>query len=415
MTPTKMGSRRKFIRSTATALGVVSVAPISGWAAQPSQRPNPYNSEQDVFSMIREQLLIPKERIYLNTGSLGPSPRAVVDEVMAKMWQLEANPVVENWGPLGKQMEEVRAKVGAFINAPADDVILTRNTTEGLILIGQGLKLNSGDEIITTTHEHRGGEVWLEHLAKVHGAVIKKVEIPMPATSVEEVVKAVEKAITDKTKVVLLSHINTITGLRMPFSEIAKFTKPNGILLIADGAQAPGMINVDVSNLGVDAYAASGHKWLMGPKETGFVYLSKALQEQINPIFLSAGNRTYTESTGTRNVATIIGLGKAIEWQKEIGVEKIEGQCLLLRAYLLEKLQALTGLKIISPSEESLFNGIVSVDLTNSKKGDVAQSLKTKNIIVKVLPKYNALRFSCHMFVSKPDIDKLITELTPLL
>ncbi|MDZ7648697.1 MAG: aminotransferase class V-fold PLP-dependent enzyme [Cytophagales bacterium] len=134
-----------------------------------------------------------ENRIYLNTGSLGPSPLEVIDGMHAITRQLESNPVGENWGSLGNQMELVRKKVADFIHAEADEIVLTRNTTEGLNLIAQSLQLNTGDEIITTTLEHGGGEVGLDFLVKTRGAVLKKIELPLPGNSVIEIVEAIKK------------------------------------------------------------------------------------------------------------------------------------------------------------------------------------------------------------------------------
>lgn len=413
-----MTSRRQFIKKgiLPIAIGSFNTIPFLGIAKKSSfeELEHP-SSDDELFALVRSQLHVPKGRIYLNTGSLGPSPVAVTNAVTDRMHQLEMNPAIENWGDLGNQMEEVRNKLADFINADAENIILTRNTTEGLSLISQSLKLAEGDEILTTTHEHGGGEIGLEYLALTRGAIIKKLQMPVPAPSIEAVIEVVESNITSKTKVVMLSHVNTLTGLKMPFAEISKITKPKDILLIADGAQAPGMVNVNVKSMGVDAYAASGHKWILGPKETGFVYWSKELQQKINPVFTSSGFSSYSASSGTRNVALISGLGVAIDWHNLIGKEKIENRCLELKRYCLSRLKDLKGIVIISPQADSLSTGIVSFTLKEEENRRIAGELAKDNIIVKVLPKYNGIRISCHMFISKPDIDRFITGLSALV
>jgi selenocysteine lyase/cysteine desulfurase len=325
------------------------------------------------------------------------------------------NPVRENWGPLGNQMELVRKKVADFIHADVEEIVLTRNTTEGLNLVAQSLPLNEGDEIITTTLEHGGGEVGLDYLVKTKGAVLKKIELPLPGRSVQEIVTAIENNITSKTKMLMLSHVNTVTGMLMPFSEIAKITQPKGIYLIADGAQAPGLTKVDVKALGVDTYAASGHKWLMGPKETGFLYINKRVQDNVKPVFIHSGNEAYSASSGTRNVASIIGLGLAIDFISSIGLEKIQQRTLQLRNYCLVELKKVKGLKLISPESRSLSTGIVSFSLDTARNVDIFNKLNDQDIIVKLLSQHNAIRISCHLFVSKQDIDTFIHALKPLL
>lgn len=409
-----MTSRRLFIKKgLLSGIGVWPLTRLSN-ASSWEELKNAI-SDDELFALVRQQLHVPKNRIYLNTGSLGPSPVVVTDEVHAMMQQLEMNPAIENWGSLGERMEQVRIKVGEFINADADNVILTRNTTEGLSLIAQSLKMAKGDEILTTTHEHGGGEVGLEYLAATQGAVVKKLQMPVPAISKEEVIETVVNNITPRTKVVMLSHVNTLTGLKMPFEEISKITKAKGIVLIADGAQAPGLVAVDVKSMGVDAYAASGHKWMLGPKETGFVYWSKELQQEINPVFTSSGFASYSASSGTRNVALISGLGVTIDWLNLIGKEKIENRCLELRSYCLSRLKELKGIVIISPEVDSLSTGIVSFILKEGENRTIAAELAKEDIVVKVLPKYNGIRISCHMFISKSDIDRFIKSFSQLV
>jgi len=414
-----MTSRRKFIKAAGLLSGLTAVPLLSTGLSTPeiSSLPDFKNaaSDDELFAMVRKQLLVPEKRIYLNTGSLGPCPVHIIDAIHAYTRELEMNPVGENWGPLGNQMELVREKVADFIHADVEEIVLTRNTTEGLNLIAQSLQLSEGDEIITTTLEHSGGEIGLEFLVNTQGAVLKKIELPMPGKSVEEIVSSIEKSITPKTKLLMLSHVNTITGLLMPFAEIAKITQPKGIYLIADGAQAPGLTKVDVKALGVDAYSASGHKWLMGPKETGFLYLNKKFQDKVKPVFMASGFSAYSASSGTRNVAIIIGFGLAIDFHKSIGVDKIHQRTLQLRNYCLAELKKLKGIKVISPDSKSLSTGIVSFSLDKAKNTDIVNKLKEQEIIVKLLSQHNAIRISCHMFVSKQDIDMFIKALKQLL
>ena len=360
-------------------------------------------------------MLLPEGRVYLNTGSLGPSPKAVLESVVEAMWTLEKDPVSENWGRLGAQMEGVRQKVAGFIHANTSEILLTRNTTEGLGLVCQVLPLQKDDEIITTTLEHGGGEVGLEYLERTRGAKILKIELPLPPERPEEIVAVIERAITPRTKLIMLSHVNTITGVLMPMQEISKVTSAHGIYLLCDGAQAPGLTPIDVKAMGVDAYASSGHKWLLGPKETGFLYVRRGFPGSLPPIFTQSGFDAYSKSSGTRNVATWIGLGAALDWHQSLGVAASNDYCLQLRNYCLLELKKMKGLRVISPENKSLSTGIVSFELTERKNVDIYSRLKEMDIIVKVLTQHNAIRISCHVFVSRSDIDRFLAELKRLL
>lgn len=414
-----MSERRHFIKNTALSflgLNQFNFTRLPSAFAPSLEDIRRADNDETVFKLVRQSLLLPDNLVYLNTGSLGPSPRQVVDQVSAAMHELESNPVGNNWGPLGTRMEAVRKKVADFIGATEEEIILTRNTTEGINLVGSCLDLQAGDEILTTDHEHGGGENGLLYLAENKGAVVKKVEMPLPAESPEQIVELIKKAITDRTKVVMLSHVSTITGLRMPLAEISAITRPQGILLIADGAQAPGQIAVDVRALGVDLYASSGHKWLMGPKETGFLYLRKAVQEQIQPVFTRGSYKAYSAASGTRNVATIIGLGVSLDLHQTIGISKVEKRCRSLAQYCAQQLEDLQGLQLISPSDPSLATGMVSVLLAEKLSNRmIFDKMREENKIIKLLPTYNALRFSLHMFNTKTEVDQLIMKLEELM
>ena len=402
-----MSSRRTFIQKAGLLAGASVLHNLTPAHARASFT--------NIAEETRSQLIVPSGTMYLNTGSLGPSPKIVIDAVVQAMHTLEKNPVSENWGALGNQMEIVRKKVADFIHADVNEILLTRNTTEGLSLVCQVLALNKGDEILTTNLEHGGGETGLEYLVRTKGASIIKVTLPLPPEDPQEIVREIEKAITPRTKLVMLSHVNTVTGVLMPLAEIAKLTASRGIFLIADGAQAPGLVPVDVHALGVDAYASSGHKWLLGPKETGFLYLRKDFQPLIQPVFSSGGYSSYTQSSGTRNVATIIGLGAALDWHTTIGVDKIRDQTLVVRNHCLEGLKKIEGLKILSPENKAMATGMVSFELLNTKNSDVYDRLKEQEIIVKILPQHNAIRISCHVFVSVGEIDKFLAALQKII
>jgi len=399
-----MPTRRDFIQHTGLLAGA---AILQGLTANGGA---PLSSAAE----IRSQLLVSEGRIYLNTGSLGPSPRHVLDAVVDAMKTLEKNPVSENWGPLGQAMESVRSSVADFIHADVKEVLLTRNTTEGLSLVCQVLPLQENDEILTTTLEHGGGEVGLEYLVKLRGAKLRRVELPLPPRNPEEIISVIEQAITPRTRLIMVSHVNTVTGLLMPISKISKVTAQRGIYLLVDGAQAPGLVPVDVKELGADAYASSGHKWLLGPKETGFLYLRTDFPGTVPPVFAFNGHEAYTQSSGTRNVATIIGLGKALEWHSKLDIAKTHDYTVQLRNYCFSRLKAIGGIRVLSPEHPDLVTGIVSFELLHRKNSDVYARLKELDIIVKVLPQHNAIRISCHVFVSREDVDTFLNALQKL-
>ena len=412
-----LNTRRNFLKSSALSLLAVAGASQTKAIAQGVDFNDSKSYDDDkLFAAVRNELLIDPDLNYLNTGTLGPSPKAIVEKVAALMHRLEKNPASENFGPMGNEMELTRGKAAVFFGANEDEIILTRNTTEGISMVCSAIDWKEGDEILTTNHEHGGAETGLNFLAATKGAVIKKITMPIPIESKQQLLDLISENITEKTKLLLLSHIETVTGLRMPIKEVSELINGNDILFVVDGAQAPGMIDIDVHDMGCDAYACSGHKWILGPKETGILYLRKAIQDKINNVFISTGYRSYSASSGTRNAPVIIGFGDVLDWHMAIGQQRIEKRCMALAQYCRRQLQGIEGLEIISNDVPELSTAIVSFSLDEKLHNrELYNKMREQKIIIKTLPQYNAIRISNHMFTTNKDVDQMIGVLKQAL
>jgi len=244
--------------------------------------------------------------------------------------------------------------------------------------------------------------------------------IPPGENDAQAILDRFAKAITPKTRVLSFSHILSSTGLRMPVAELSKLARAHGCISVVDGAQAPGAIEVDLKALGCDIYATSGHKWLLGPKGTGMLYLSEVLGNKVDLIALEAGRAVYSGSSGVSNVPGIIGLGAAIDYISTVGPSKIEAHNLALRNRLYELLKDLPMLEIVSPPTGPLATPLLTYRLpAKVESRPLQQTLLNKhNVAVKVVPThwFNGQRISTHLFNSERDLDRLIkalkTELT---
>ena len=413
-----LNTRRNFLRSSALSVLAFAGASHVKAIAQGVDFKDSKNYDDDkLFAAVRDELLVEPDLNYLNTGTLGPSPKAIVEKVSALMHRLEMDPASENFGPMGNEMDLTRAKAAKFFGSDEDEIILTRNTTEGISMVCSAIDWNEGDEILTTNHEHGGAETGLNFLAATKGAVIKKITMPVPIESKKQLLELIKSNITDKTKLLLLSHVETVTGLRMPIKEVSELIRGNDdILFIVDGAQAPGMIDIDVHDMNCDAYACSGHKWILGPKETGILYLRKAIQSKVNNVFISTGYRSYSASSGTRNAPIIIGFGDILDWHMAIGQKRIEKRCMALAQYCKHQLQGIDGLEIISNDVPELSSAIVSFSLDEKLHNrELYNKMREQKIIIKTLPQYNAIRISNHMFTTNKDVDQMISVLKEAL
>ncbi|MEK6572377.1 MAG: aminotransferase class V-fold PLP-dependent enzyme, partial [Bacteroidota bacterium] len=202
-----------------------------------------------------------RERAYFNTGGLGASPYVVIETVKRKMDELEA---ISEVGHTEEIWAAVKAKAARLFGADPSEMTLTSCATEGINIVVDGLPLKRGDEVITTTHEHVGGILaWLAR-QKLDGIVLRWFE--PSTTNREENVERLSRLITARTRVISVSHVTTTTGQELPVREIAQLAKEKGLRYFLDGAQVPGMKPLNVKEIGCDFYAASGHKWLLGPK-----------------------------------------------------------------------------------------------------------------------------------------------------
>ncbi|MBT4496866.1 MAG: aminotransferase class V-fold PLP-dependent enzyme [Gemmatimonadetes bacterium] len=423
--------RRAFIKSLATGLAMAEVLPavgrelatqLKGLRADVAAAATP----DAMWSRVRKEFMLEPGFIHLNCGSLGATPRLILDAVYEYMKELELNPVANEWGPLGSRMEGVRSLAAEFLGAETDEMVLTRNTTEGINTIASGLQLESGDEILTTDHEHAGGMIGWQYLARRYDARIVQIEMPAPVKSADQILELIEDNITPRTRVCSFSHVETITGLQMPLAAISRITRPKDILLVCDGAQAPGMLDVDVKALGVDAYASSSHKWMLAPKGSGLLYIRREVQSRIDSAFLFSGYRGYSASSGTRNVPHLIGHGLAMDFHNALGRDRVEARCRQLCVYLRQRLSAFPTLRLLTPTQPELSSGIVTFGLEAGSNGSIFSLLKGNGIRVKVVPgtyvvsglipwlksrNHNALRFSTHVFNSEADIDRMVEVL----
>lgn len=232
---------------------------------------------------------------------------------------------------------------------------------------------------------------------------------------------------------VSISHINTTTGLRMPVAEIAAMTRPRDILLVCDGAQAPGMLDVDVKELQVDAYASSSHKWMLAPKGTGLLYVRREMQDRIRPVsaFASGGGSyyvPYTASGGTRNTPILFAHRDTMTLHNILGRERVEQRVLQLNAYLRQRLAAFPQLTPVTPSAPELASAMVSYTVQGVGVNGLYEELSRRDIIIKrtaynsILPgndipeeRVSVVRLSTHIFNSEAQIDRLVDELADIL
>ena len=410
-------SRRLFLRAAAAGAVFSSAAALPearSAAAAINEAETEGLSEADYWTRVRREFLISDELAYMNSGTLGPTPKSVYYAVVDGYRELAAHPGRENRRQADAQ-EVLREMLAGFVNARPGEVALTRNTTEGMSFVANGLDLKAGDEVLCSFHEHPGGlEPW-KIKAKRHGVVVRELEFPVPTVDPADILNRFEDAITPRTRVISVSHITWPTGCMLPVKELAALARARGILTVVDGAHALGMLVLDLDELGADFYASSPYKWLGAPVGTGFLYLREESQQRLWPTVASmdwdhpeAGARRY-DRLSQRAGPLIQAAITAIEFQRAIGRKRIEQRVRALAARLRVRLEEIPEVKIYTSAHPELHCGLLGFTLEGFDRQAVVDALWERHRVwVRETDMgLNTVRVSTHHYNTEAQVDRL--------
>jgi selenocysteine lyase/cysteine desulfurase len=241
------------------------------------------------------------------------------------------------------------------------------------------------------------------------------VPIPPGENDAAAIVDRFAKAITPRTRAISFSHLLTSTGLRMPVAELSELARSRGCIAIVDGAQAAGGIEVNVKALRCHVYVTSGHKWLLGPKGTGALYLSEEIGKAVDPIALQGGRNVYCDSSGVTSIPSVLGLSASIDYIREIGIAAVERHNLTLRNRLYEGLESVPKLHVVSSRPGPLASPLLSFTLPDAIKSQefTLRLMERHRVVVKTVPGQwmNGNRISTHLFNTDSDVDALLVAL----
>jgi selenocysteine lyase/cysteine desulfurase len=360
-------------------------------------------------------LLLPPDLVHLQTGGVGSMPRPVFDATVTAMTAVESDPVGETYGPGIGRLDKVRSKAAGLLGCELDDIILTNSATAGMFLLAQGLSFRPGDRILTTDHEHPAGRMGWDWVARRYGVEVDTLAIAPGAEDPAAIVDLLATAIRPETRVLSFSHILFTTGVRLPAAELCILARERGCLAIVDGAQSAGAMPVDVKAMGCHAYSASGHKWLMGPKGTGLLYLDPEMADLLDALPLQAGRQANSDSTGIGNIAGMHGLGAAIDYVQALGPKSIEAHNMSLREELHDALADLPEIAIPAPRD----GPTTSANLSFTLPHDVDHYAIRRNLLLRhkvylrvvELSGFIGLRASLHCYNRSEDVAALIAAL----
>ena len=376
------------------------------------------------WDALSKHFLFQDGLIMMNNGTVGPMPKPVFHTLM-KYFRVQVTNPFDVYAFIPRKIEEVRTKLAEFINASPDEVVITRNTTEGMNFVANGLDLEEGDEVLLSSMEHPGGTHPWRLKEKRFGIVIKEVPIGLPPKSVDEIVSAFEKAITPRTKIISISHTVFISGLIAPLKELSQMAHEKDVLVLADSAHGIGMLDLDMKRLGIDFFASSPYKWLGAPTGVGLLYVRKEVQDRLWPTIASSGWNRYNnarkfETLSQRADALTIALGEAIDFQNAIGRERIERRIKTLAGYLKRELKKIPGVKLHTSEDPYLSGGLTAFSVEDIDPEKIVNYVREKyNIVVRTIGNKiqgtYGVRVSTHVYVSLKHIDMLLEGIRHLV
>jgi isopenicillin-N epimerase len=420
-----MQNRRHFLSSSLASSFAMSVTvPWRGnlWPqleSLPAHLPDRslYDSNEDAYwRELRAQFLIPADEVYLNNGTVGSSPapvlRAVFEGYEATEKLNEADPEdYPIWGYAA--WNEFRDPLAAFVGCHRDEVALLRNATEANGYIANGVDLKAGDEVLMTDQEHPGGEQPWNLRAKRYGIVVKKIVLPKPVIDPPQVLELFRSAITPRTRVIFFSHITTYSGVVLPAKEICELARSKGIISAVDGAHVPGMMRLNLREIGCDMYSSSPHKWLQAPKGSGFLFVRDEMIDRLWNTIATEGwddvklRAERFQRIGSSNVPALWGLRASIQLANDIGMDRIEKRQRQLCDYVLAAMIERGAQSWTSP-DASLRCAIATVNVPPLVRMDLENWLwKEKKIRIRGAEPHK-LRLSTPYYLSRHDIDRFL-------
>ncbi len=383
-------------------------------------------------AQLREQIPVCHRTTYVNTGWSGPSPISVVWAIKERLeYEMDQGPTTPEVHESGREIQKkTREEVARLLNASVEEICLTKNTTEGLNIVINGLSWHRGDEIITCDLEHSSVLIPCFFQQQRHGVVVKVLPLA-PDEAWDSILNKIEAALTERTRLIFLSHVQYSCGLRMPIKEIRKMTKDRGILLLLDGAQAAGHISLDMRALDCDFYSIPGQKWLLGPEGTGALYVRKELIPEVEPMYVasravlpadefdqfeqnsSSMDKFLLTST---SAALQTGMLETIRFIQEIGVGEIEQRNLGLATSLKQALQEIPRVKVLTSLESQNASGLVSFVINGVDAKDAVSSFWDRHgIVARQVSFPSCVRVSMHFFNTEEEVSKIVKAVQELV
>ncbi len=377
--------------------------------------------DEDFWFYIQESFSVTRGIINLNNGGVSPSPRLVTEAYCRYTWQQEDATAYTMWQILEPQSETIRTGLAEIFGCDREEIAITRNASESLEILLMGLDLKSGDEILTTTQDYPRMLTTLRQREWREGISLKTIKIPIAPKSLDDIYMEFEKAITPKTRVILISHVVNITGQITPIKQVCELARVKGIDVIVDGAHSFAHFDFKQPDLQCDYYGSSLHKWLFAPKGTGLLYVKKEKIEKIWPLMAAEKKQKDDirkfEEIGTHPAAPRLAIGEAILFHHGIGAKRKEARLRYLSRYWMTRLKDLPNVRFHTSWEPNQSCGIANVELIGIDPAALANYLMSHHKIFTtpiLHEEFKGIRITPSVYTTLQELDRFCDVMTTI-
>lgn len=350
-------SRRELVRRVVGAMTAAAVFPRLA-AATPDG--------ESFWRVVKEQFPLRPGLILLNAANLCPSPYPVLETVFGLTRDIDADASFQNRDKFDELRETSRRALTTYMGADPEEVAMVRNTTEANNMVINGVTLGPGDEVVLWDQNHPTNNLAWDVRAARYGFTVKRVKTPPAPENAQDLIRPFEEALTNQARVLALTHVSNTTGVALPIQELCRIARQRGILSLVDGAQTFGALDVNLHDLGCDFYTGSAHKWLVGPKEAGLLYVRRERIEGLWPSVVGSGweearkkGARKFEALGQRDDAAVAAMGRAVEFHNTIGKARVEARVRQLASTLKKAIAEIPGARLHTPVTPERSAGVV--------------------------------------------------------
>jgi selenocysteine lyase/cysteine desulfurase len=365
--------------------------------------------------MVKRQFPLAEGLLYLNAANVCPSSRPVLDRHLEFLRDFHRNPSFQNREKYEIRKESLRAKLAAMLKIEADEIAITRNTSEGSNIIVNGIDLKEGDEIVITSHNHPSSNESWKVRAKRHRLVVKEARVPIPAQNPQQLFDSVAQQITPRTRVIVVTHVTSTTGNRYPVADLCQLARQKGVWCHVDGAQTFGAFDINLRAMDCDSFSGSAHKWFMGPLEAGMLYVRKDRIGELWPSVVTAGwsdsvkgARKY-EVYGQRDDPRLVAFESAVDFLDLIGMANVESRLSRLVGYLKRQLADNAAVQLKTAQDWAVSGGVVKFMVKGKSTKALYDTLYSGHQVALAHTgsgESEGLRFSPHIYNSLEEMDQ---------